>query len=165
MSPRAALLVPLIAVASALTGCYGPKTASKRTKPVSAADAEIPSERDHLHLWVSPKPNRCPDARLPAPGQTPPGEVASYAEAVRGMRPAFRACFSDFTLRHPLRSGGSAKLALGVDCNGRVTRMRAVVNGIDRAMTACLMRAALATRFEPPSAGIAVVNVPAKFGD
>jgi hypothetical protein len=52
------------------------------------------------------------------------------------------------------------RLTLGVDCEGRVTRMRAVVQNVDRAMTACMMRAALATRFDPPSAGIAVIDVP-----
>ena len=163
MNHRAALLVPVLTVATALSGCYAPKAGTKRSRPVSAADAAIPKERDHVHLWVSPKPNQCPDATLPAPGQTPPEEEAKYAAAVHGMRPAFRACFTAFTARHPWSSGGSAKLALSVDCNGQVTRMRAVVNGIDRAMAACLMRAALATPFEPPSAGIARVDVPVTF--
>jgi hypothetical protein len=163
MNHRTALLVPLLAVTSALGGCYATKAGAKRSRPVSAADSALPKDRDHVHLWVSPKPNRCPDATLPAPGQTPPEEEAKNAAAVHGLRPAFRACLTSFTARHPWSSGGSAKLALSVDCNGQVTRMRAVVNDIDRAMAACLMRAALATRFEPPSAGVALVNIPVTF--
>jgi hypothetical protein len=158
MTKRAALSIPLLGVLAALAGCSGPRAGAKGARPVTPADAEI--RREYTHVWVSPKPNRCPDARLPAPGQTPARESARSTELVRGLRPAFRACFERFIDRHPLTSGGSVRLTLGVDCEGRVTRMRAVVQNVDRAMTACMMRAALATRFDPPSAGIAVIDVP-----
>jgi hypothetical protein len=158
MTKRAVSLIPLLGVLVTLAGCSGPRAGAKGARPVTPADAEI--QREHTHVWVSPKPNRCPDARLPAPGQTPARERARTTELVRGLRPAFRACFERFVDRHPLTSGGSVRLTLGVDCEGRVTRMRALVRNVDRAMTACMMRAALATRFDPPSAGIAVVDIP-----
>ncbi len=158
MTKRALFFMPLLGAVVTLAGCHGPKPGAQGSRPVTVADAEV--QREHVHVWVSPKPNRCPDAKLPAPGETPARESARYTELVRGMRPAFRACFERFVDRHPMTSGGSVRLALSVDCAGRVTRMRAAVKNVDRAMTACMMRAALATRFDPPTAGIAVVSVP-----
>jgi hypothetical protein len=147
---------------SALSACYAPKAHTKPSKPISAADAKIP-EGEQVHVWVEPKPNACPDATLPAPGETPAEEEAKRQQLVRSMRPGFRTCFERFVDRHPWTSGGRVRLELRLDCEGKVTRMRAAANNIDRAMTACLMRVARAARFEPPSAGIGVVSIPTTF--
>jgi hypothetical protein len=162
MIHRAVALVLMLGWSNALAGCHAPKASTNGMKPVAAADAKI-SPGEQVHVWVSPKPTQCPDATLPAPGQTPPEETARRGQLVRRMKPAFRTCFERFMDRHPWSSGGRVRLELGVDCEGRVTRMRAAAGNIDRAMAACLMRVALATRFDPPSAGIGIVSIPMTF--
>ena len=146
-----------------MVGCVAPTPGETRVAPMAPADTAIPGEGEQVHVWTNPDPNRCPDATLPAPGETPEGEVKKSREVVLGLRPAFHACFKQFIDRHPFFGRGSVRLAVGVDCEGKVNRVRAAVSGMDRAMAACVMRAAVATRFEPPSAGIAVVSVPATF--
>jgi hypothetical protein len=131
-------------------------------KPIPPRDAAIP-EGEAVHNWVRPQQNQCPDARLPAPGETTPEEEASYRKTLVGLRPAFALCAKPFFDRHPFFSAGGVRLTLGVDCEGEVVSARAAAQGLDRAMVACLMRAAVTTRFDPPRAGIARVGVPATF--
>lgn len=156
------LLAP--AVATALAACRAPATETHApTAPVRAADATLPSE-EQVHRWVSPKPSRCPDVPLPAPGQVPPDETAAQKKSALAMRPALQACGRQFLERHPFSDGGTIHLTLVIDCEGDVIRVTGVTRDTDRAFAACVMRTAVLTPFAPPSTGIDKLDLPVTLG-
>lgn len=79
------------------------------------------------------------------------------------MRAALQACGRQFVERHPASNGGTIRITVVIDCEGDVTRVTGVTRDTDRAFAACVMRTAVLTPFEPPSAGIAKLDLPVTF--
>ena len=166
MSLKRGLVVfsPLaLALGTALGGCRAPAPKTQApARPVAPADATLPEE-ELEHRWVSPKPNRCPDVPFPAPGQVSPQELAAQRQATLAMRPALQACGRQFLDRHPFTDGGTIRVTIVIDCEGEVTRVTGATRDTDRAFAACVMRTAVLTAFNPPSAGIGRIQLPVTF--
>jgi hypothetical protein len=79
------------------------------------------------------------------------------------MRPGFRACFEDLLNRTHLPLDGTMRLAMHVDCTGRVVEIGALVTGLDQDAVTCVFRTAASGHFDPPEGGASVVNVPVKY--
>jgi hypothetical protein len=147
-----------------LVGCRAPESKTQTpAAPVAPADAVLPDD-EQVHRWVSPKPNRCPVVPFPAPGQVPPDEEAARRTSALNMRPALQTCGREFLARHPYSDGGTIRVTLVIDCEGDVTAVTGATRDTDRAFAACVMRAAVLTPFDPPSAGIARLGVPVTLG-
>lgn len=146
-----------------LAGCRAPaKEAHAPSSAVAPADAALPGE-EQVHRWVSPKPRRCPDVAFPAPGQVSAEEEAARRRSALGMRAALQTCGRQFIERHPWSNGGTIRVTVVIDCDGDVTQVTAVTRDTDRAFAACVMRTAVLTPFDPPSAGIARLDLPITF--
>jgi tetratricopeptide (TPR) repeat protein len=108
-----------------------------------------------------PSPGATP-APPPKTSPAPNGNVSNAARVVAAMRSDFSRCYRNaLDLDHDLT--GSARLALRVDKKGVVTNVRALVIGLTTEAAECVMRRAGLGKFEPPSGGVAVVNIPVNF--
>ena len=79
------------------------------------------------------------------------------------MRPALQTCGRQFLERHPASTGGTIRVTAVIDCEGYVSLVTGVTSDTDRAFAACVMRTVVLTPFDPPSAGIARLNLPVSF--
>jgi len=148
---------------------------------VGPSPPQQPASTQH---WVNPNSSVCmesPNAALPAvggagagaqdaiatgdAGATAPalGNISNAARVVAGMRARFRACYQTLLEKRDPRAAGQVRLALRVDCEGRIAAITAQTSGVDQETVECMFAAVGDDRFDPPVGGKAVVNVPVNF--
>ncbi len=95
----------------------------------------------------------------PGAASTGDGNISNAAHVVAAMREDFRRCYQrGLDLDGNLT--GFVRLAIKVNAQGKVDRVKGLVVGLTGDVADCVLRRAGKAEFEPPSGGAAVVNVP-----
>ena len=109
-----------------------------------------------------------PDGNAPAPpAPMPPATatsptVTNAARRVGEMRSDFRYCYhAALTTNGQLQ--GASRIVIKVAADGRVAEAKALGVGVPVEMVECLLRRAVASQFDPPEGGAAIIAVPLTF--
>ncbi len=139
-----------------------PPTPSTRASDLQSRPVQAGQE----YTWKSPTSVVCPPVSLVRPDGGAPvsvgGEVANASQVVAGMRRRYRNCFNALLARDR-NAEGHVDLTYRIDCEGRVTTMKAISRGLDHEAIECLFRTGEQARFDTPAGGSAVIKVPVTF--
>ncbi len=88
------------------------------------------------------------------------GTVDNAARVVMGMQPGFHACYRQELANNP-DAQGKVRLTLQIGAGGEVDSVSATRSGnLSSGLISCMKRRARSGRFDPPSEGSAVIDVP-----
>jgi hypothetical protein len=88
------------------------------------------------------------------------GHITDAARVIASLRAGFRACYNRALSQNP-DAEGKITLSIRVGAGGEVTNVSASTSGtVPDSLANCIRARASSAQFEPPSGGMAVVQVP-----